>query len=200
MAQSTRAAISEILDYWFGPLDEAGMCCEDRNRLWFKASADTDETCRSRFSALVELALAGELDSWTASDQGLIALIVLLDQMTRNIYRGTAGAFSGDQRALGLAQQAIERGIYQRLPAIHQVFLYMPLEHCEDPEVQEECVTLFEELAAVTGNEQIANFTRYAVAHREVIARFGRFPHRNRLLGRESSAQEKVYLAQHGGF
>ena len=200
MAQGTRAAISEILDYWFGPLNEAGMCREDRNPLWFKASADTDETCRSRFSDQVEQALAGELDSWTASDQGLIALIVLLDQMTRNIYRGTAGAFSGDQRALGLAQQAIETGIYQRLPAIHQVFLYMPLEHCEDLEVQEECVTLFEELAAVTGHQQIADFTRYAIAHREVIAQFGRFPHRNAILGRESTPAELAYLEQHGGF
>ena len=86
------------------------------------------------------------------------------------------------------------------LPAIHQVFLYMPLEHCEDLEVQEECVTLFEELAAVTGHQQIADFTRYAIAHREVIAQFGRFPHRNAIVGRESTPEEVDYLAVHGGF
>ena len=148
----------------------------------------------------MEQALAGALNSWAESDEGLIALVVLLDQMTRNIYRGTAAAFCGDQRALDLAQQAIRTGIYQRLPAIHQAFLYMPLEHCEDPEVQEECVTLFEELAVVTGNEQIDNFTRYAVAHRDVIARFGRFPHRNELLGRTSTPAELEYLEKHRGF
>ena len=99
-----------------------------------------------------------------------------------------------------MAQRTISSGHYQRLPAIHQVFLYMPLEHCEDPEVQEECVTLFEELAVVTGNEQIDNFTRYAVAHRDVIAKFGRFPHRNELLGRTSTPAELEYLEKHGGF
>ena len=116
------------------------------------------------------------------------------------IHRGSAGAFAGDARALALAQHCIVTGHYRRLPAIHQAFLYMPLEHCEDLEVQEECVSLFEELGAVTGLERIADFTRFAVAHRDVIARFGRFPHRNDILGRPSTAEELEYLKVHGGF
>ena len=192
--------VDAIHEYWFGRLDEAGMCAADRNALWFNANAQDDAHCRERFHTLVDLAVAGDLDDWAAQDDSLVALLVLLDQFTRNIYRGTARAFSGDTRALTLAQETIASGRYQRLPAIHQVFLYMPLEHCEDPEVQEECVTLFEELAVVTGNAQIASFTRYAVAHRDVITRFGRFPHRNAILGRESSPQELAYLEQHSGF
>ena len=192
--------VEAIHAYWFGGLDEAGMCATDRNALWFSADAQDDAHCRERFHTLVDQAVAGALDAWATQDASLVALLVMLDQFTRNIYRGTAQAFSGDSRALALAQDTIASGHYQRLPAIHQVFLYMPLEHCEDPEVQEECVTLFEELAAVTGNAQIASFTRYAVAHRDVITRFGRFPHRNAILGRESSPQELAYLEQHGGF
>ena len=178
--------------------DRVTIC--DLCALWFQSSAETDEHCRQHFGSLVEQALAGELVDWADSDEGLVALVVLLDQFTRNLYRGTPRAFAGDAAALALAQANIASGHYQRLPAIHQAFLYMPLEHCEDLEVQEECVTLFEDLAAVTGNELLANFTRYAIAHRDVIARFGRFPHRNAILGRESSAAELEYLQTHGGF
>jgi uncharacterized protein (DUF924 family) len=192
--------VEAIHDFWFGPLDETGLCADDRNALWFKGDEKNDDRLREHFGELVTRALADELDHWAGSDPGLIALVLLLDQFTRSLHRGTAQAFAGDERALGLAQHCIETGHYQRLPAIHQVFLYMPLEHCEDPEVQEECVTLFEELAVVTGSEAIAGFTRYAVAHRDVIAQFGRFPHRNALLGRESTPEELDYLAKHGGF
>ena len=192
--------IAAIHDFWFGPLDDAGMCGAERNALWFQSSPETDEQLRRHFGALVEQALAGELDHWADSDDGLVALVLLLDQFTRNLYRDTARAFAGDEQALALSQANIASGHYQRLPAIHQAFLYMPLEHCEDLEVQEECVTLFEELAAITGNSLLANFTRYAAAHRDVIARFGRFPHRNAVLGRDSSDAELEYLQTHGGF
>ena len=200
MTDTGNQLISAIHAYWFGELDEAGMCAQDRNTLWFTASQENDQKVRENFGESVDQALAGKLGSWPERDEGLVALVILLDQFTRNIYRGTAQAFAGDPVALGLAQRTIESGHYQRLPAIHQVFLYMPLEHCENPEVQEECVTLFEELAAITGNPQIESFTRYAIAHRDVIAQFGRFPHRNALLGRESTAAELEYLQTHGGF
>jgi uncharacterized protein (DUF924 family) len=193
-------AIEAIHDYWFGELDEAGLAAPDRHALWFTASEQTDQVCRARFGDLVEEALAGELDTWAEHDPGLIALVLLLDQFSRNIFRGTPRAFAGDERALALAQHAIETGHYQRFPAIHQVFLYMPLEHAEDLDVQEECVTLFGALAEVTGSPEVANFARYANAHRDVITRFGRFPHRNAILGRESRAEELAYLEQHGGF
>ena len=192
--------INAIHRFWFGELDEAGMCVADHNPLWFTASVRTDEVCRARFGNAVLRAMAGELDFWADTDAGLVALIIALDQFTRNIHRGTPQAFAGDATALALAQQTIASRHHLHLAAIHQVFLYLPLEHCEDREVQEECVTLFEQLAAVTGHEQIASFTRYAAAHRDVIAQFGRFPHRNAILGRRSTPAELAYLEQHSGF
>jgi uncharacterized protein (DUF924 family) len=192
--------VNTILDFWFGELDELGFCAPSQHSLWFKASEVTDEQCRGQFGECVAQALTGELDHWADTDRGLIALMVLLDQFTRNIHRGTAQAFVGDARALTLAQRTIVAGHHLRLPAIHQVFLYLPLEHSEDLEVQEEGVALFDELVRVTGNQMFADFRQYAVAHRDVIAQFGRFPHRNSILARESTAAELDYLATHGGF
>jgi uncharacterized protein (DUF924 family) len=192
--------IDAIHDYWFGPLDGAGMADGARDKLWFQSTKEDDEVCQIRFGALVKEAIAGGLQDWEETDAGLVALVVLLDQFTRTIFRGTPQAFSGDARALSLAQHCIAHGHHQRLPAIHQVFLYLPLEHSEDLDVQEECVELFEELAAITGLQSMAGYRRYAVAHRDVIAQFGRFPHRNAILGRESTAEELAYLEQHGGF
>ncbi len=193
-------AIADIHDYWFGPLDDGGMADAIRHKLWFQSAPEDDEVCQIRFGALVKEAVAGGLETWPDNNRGLIALILLLDQFTRTIYRGTPAAFSGDARALALAQHCIAHGHHRRLPAIHQVFLYLPLEHTEDLNVQEECVELFAELAAITGLEAMTGYLRYAVAHRDVIARFGRFPHRNAILGRESSAEELAYLKKHGGF
>ena len=192
--------IEAIHQFWFGPLDEAGLCDPSKHDLWFTANAETDALIRERFGALTISATAGELETWRDTDQGLVALIILLDQFNRNIHRDTARAFSGDERALALAQHYIETGHYRRLPAIHQAFLYMPLEHCEDLDVQQECVTLFESLAAITGDELLISYIRYASAHRDVIERFGRFPHRNVSLGRTSTPEELAYLEKHGGF
>lgn len=192
--------IEAIHDFWFGELDTDGLCTRDNHARWFGADEETDATCRNRFGARLEQALQGELDHWAESDRGLVALVVLLDQFSRNIHRGTAQAFAGDERALALAQEAIGSGRDQRLPAIHRVFLYLPLEHCEDLETQERCVVLFEELEDSVQHPLFAGFTRYAAAHREVIARFGRFPHRNAALGRTSSPAELAYLQEHGGF
>jgi len=193
-------AIDNIHQFWFGDLDATGMCAQEKSQLWFRKSDDTDRLCRQRFGDRVELALGGGLTDWEASDRGVVALVLLLDQFTRNIYRNTARAFAGDSRALGLAQSTILSGQYRRLPAIHQVFLFLPLEHSEDLATQEQCVALFDGLAAATGSAQIADFGRYAQAHHEVISQFGRFPHRNALLGRSSTAAENEYLKIHGGF
>jgi uncharacterized protein (DUF924 family) len=192
--------IGEIHDFWFGELDETGVCATDRNALWFGVNDATDGTCRVRFGASLALALAEKLAAWAQTERGLVALVVLLDQFSRNIHRGTARAFDGDTLALALAQDTIASGRHLQLPAIHRVFLYLPLEHCEDLAVQNSCVTLFDDLANVTDHPQFASFTRYAAAHRDVIEKFGRFPHRNAALGRQSSAAEIAYLAQHGGF
>jgi uncharacterized protein (DUF924 family) len=192
--------IEEIHEFWFGELDEKGFCASDRQALWFGASIETDASCRARFGAALDQARENKLGAWTRTDRGLVALVVLLDQFSRNIHRGTALAFAGDALALTLARDAIAAGRHLQLPAIHRVFLYLPLEHCEDLVVQEQCVALFEELARHTGHPQFAGFAQYATAHRDVIARFGRFPHRNAILGRDSSEGELAFLAQHGGF
>ncbi len=194
------AEVDEIHQFWFASLDERGMSPAEQNTLWFKSSQETDQLCRERFGHLVEAAVSGGLQNWEASDRSLIALIILLDQIPRNIYRGTPSAFAGDARALALAQRCIAQGHHQRLPAIHQVFLFLPLEHSEDIEVQEECVELFRELSTITGLKAIEGYLRYAVAHRDVISEFGRFPHRNVILGRDSSPDELEYLATHKGF
>ena len=195
-----KQAIAAIHQFWFGPLDEAGFAAPAQHRLWFRASPRTDATLAARFGKLVSRGLAGELESWAASDAGLIALVLLLDQFTRNIYRGTPAAFAGDAAALALARRAIAADRHRQLPNIHRVFLYMPLEHCEDLAIQDECVRLFAALGAETGARAVDDFTRYALAHRDVIARFGRFPHRNAILGRSSTAEESAYLQEHGGF
>lgn len=192
--------IDDILIFWFGPLNSEGLSKPEQQGLWFKSSADTDKRCDALFGAAVQRAIAGKLDEWAGSDRGLLALILLTDQFPRNIYRGTPAAFSGDPRALSLALQAIADNRHLGIPLIHRVFLYLPLEHSEDKAVQQQCVALFEEMAVSTGLAQMADFKRYAVAHRDVIARFGRFPHRNALLGRQSTPAETEHLATHGGF
>lgn len=197
---AVQQAIEEIHKFWFDQLDEAGFAAAHKRRLWFSANAQTDAAVRARFGALVRRALAGELDQWIGDDDGLVALVLLLDQFTRNIYRGTPRAFAGDARALELATRAIAADRHLGMPPIHRVFLYLPLEHCENLAVQEDCVRLFVGLAGAVSSEAVDDFTRYAVAHRDVIARFGRFPHRNTLLGRQSSPEELAYLEQHGGF
>jgi uncharacterized protein (DUF924 family) len=195
-----RATIDEILAYCFGPLDSEGLSAPQAHSLWFTASTTTDETCRTRFGHLLEQAAAGKLDEWATSNDGLMALVLLLDQMSRNVYRGDAAAFGGDSQALELAVQAINQGRHLTMPLIHRVFMYLPLEHSEDLDLQEKCVSLFDELVADTGLPQMAGFRRYAAAHRDVIAQFGRFPHRNSPLGRESTPEELLHMSTHKGF
>jgi uncharacterized protein (DUF924 family) len=192
--------IDDILMFWFGPLDAQGLSEAEKHGLWFKSSASTDQKISERFGPIVDQALRGALDSWVNSERGLMALILLLDQFTRNIYRGTPAAFSGDSRALALAQAAVADNRHLRIPLIHRVFLYLPLEHSESMQDQNRCVALFEEMTTATGLEQMADFTRYAIAHRDVIAQFERFPHRNPILGRDSSPAEEAYIETHGGF
>ncbi len=194
------STIKEILTFWFGELDEGGLSDPRQHDLWFRKSAETDHLCRTLFGDRVESALAGELDGWAGTDSGLIALILLLDQITRNIGRDTPAAFAGDGRALTLASAAIDACRHEKLPAIHRVFLYLPLEHSENMDDQDHCVALMQGLAREVGTPQFLGFADYAEQHRQVIAQFGRFPHRNTILGRQSTAAELAYLQEHGGF
>jgi len=193
--------IDDILDFWFGELDSAGLPESNRNPLWFSRDNAVDDQLQRRFGSWLERGVAGGLARWAQDDRGLVALVILLDQFSRNIHRGSHLSFAADPQALDLARDAIETGRHEALPIVHRAFLYMPLEHCEDLNTQEACVALFAELTVVSGgHDMIRSFARYAVAHRDVIARFGRFPHRNALLGRTSSQEELDYLEQHGGF
>ena len=192
--------IDDIHAFWFGELDEDGLPDPAQDRLWFTKRAETDRLITERYARLLEQAALGKLDEWATTDRGLIALIVLLDQFSRNIHRDSPEAFAADDRALALALAAIEAGRDAGLPLIHRVFLYLPLEHTEDLAVQDRCVALFESLTEENDSARVRGFVDYAHAHRDVIAHFGRFPHRNNLLGRETTEEELAYLKEHGGF
>ncbi|MDE2248728.1 MAG: DUF924 domain-containing protein [Xanthomonadaceae bacterium] len=182
----------EVVDFWFAPAQA---------RHWFAASEAFDERIRRRFAAAVGAALDGRLDGWADAAGGWLALLLLLDQFPRNIHRGTPAAWAGDVRASRLALSGLSRGMDRQLPAQQRVFAYLPLEHAEDSALQQRSVALFEALAAEVGpaqRERFAGYLDYARRHRDVIARFGRFPHRNAALGRASSAEEARYLAETG--
>lgn len=188
----------EVLAFWFGRLPLVPEDLGDRLKLWFGFDSATDALIRERFGALVEEALDGSLVDWEQEALSRLALIIVLDQFTRNIYRGRAGAFAGDERALALALDAIDRGMDREVGLLERSFYYMPLQHSEDLPAQELSVRVTEELDA----ECLAAFENFSVEqasyardHRDIIARFGRFPHRNKALGRESTEAELAYLA-----
>ena len=200
-----QSLVAEILRFWFGELDGRGMSAAGRDKLWFQASKEFDAEIERRFGAAVRASINGELDGWAEDVQegGLVALVLLLDQFTRSIFRGTPAAFSGDGKALSLSRAAVADGRDAGLPRMHRVFLYLPFEHAEDIEAQETSVRLMQALladCAAAERERFAKYLRYAEAHRDVIRRFGRFPHRNGILGRDSTPAEREHLAEHGGF
>ena len=172
----------DILDFWW----QAGP------EKWFAGGEAFDTECRDRFLGAVEAARDGALDGWAETAAGALALILLLDQMPRNIYRGTPDAFASDAKAVEIADLAVTRGHDRAFPKDVRVFFYLPFEHAEDIALQERCVDLTRKL----GKEQLS---LYAYIHLDVIRRFGRFPHRNDVLGRASTEAEKAFLAD-GGF
>ncbi|WP_428420283.1 DUF924 family protein [Methylibium sp.] len=192
-APTTPGAAEDVLRYWFGSDDAV-------RTEWFTRSAAFDAETDLRFGAEVEAALQGRLDLWRRTRDGSLALVILLDQCTRNLYRGTPRAFAGDPQALTMARELIAQGQHATLPPLRRWFLFMPLEHAEDRALQDQSVSLFTALAADAGPHAaaLANALDYAERHRAVIARFGRFPHRNEVLGRESTAQELAFLKEPG--
>lgn len=179
----------DVLDFWFGAVDEP-------REAWFRKDPAFDATIRDRFGALIEAALARGIDAWAASPDGALARLVVLDQFTRNVFRGSARAFAGDALALAGARALVAHGDDLHLPPLRRVFAYLPFEHAEDAAMQRESVRLFEALAAQ--RPALAGYADYARRHAEVIERFGRFPHRNAALGRLSSAEETAWLALPG--
>ncbi len=185
--------IPSILDFWFGA---PGSAEAGRTRdVWFRKDAGFDETIRTRFGEPIAVALAGGYGEWCVSAEGALARVLLLDQFTRNAFRDTPRAFAGDERALATAQDAIARGLDRALDPFGRWFLYLPFEHAEDAAMQRRALELYEALAAETGDRAPLE---WAQKHAEVIFRFGRYPHRNDILGRASTPEELEFLAQPG--
>lgn len=184
----------EVLDCWFGSPDAADF--GRARKLWFSADEALDAMLRGRFGNLIDAALDSHLDSWAATPLGALALVIVLDQFSRNCHRDTARAFAGDRKALQTAQQMVASGADRRLPGVHhRAFAYLPFEHDEAPASQQESLRLFKALADEPGGE---SYYPFAVRHAEIVARFGRFPHRNALLGRQSTAEETAFLREPG--
>ncbi|HIG44569.1 MAG: DUF924 family protein [bacterium] len=193
--------IEELLQFWIGPASTDPIESSKRTKLWYGSNPATDNKIRLLFSETLKRAERGELTDWANTDQGSLALIILLDQFSRHIYRGSADAFANDNRALEVARTAIDKRRDQRLSLIERAFMYHPFHHAESLPCQNQCVTLFENLESVAPRasaRQISSFANSARGHREIIRRFGRFPHRNDVLRRESSSDEIAYLKRDG--
>ncbi len=189
-----------ILDYWFGECHD-GWIAEDRSRLWFAGRPEDDAEMSERFGAAIDAALAGDLEAWREEPTGALAYILLLDQMTRATRRGAAAAFAGDPLALAACHAGLRSGQDQALPPVCWTFFYLPLEHSESLADQERCVALSAALRDSLPErvELLQTAHDYAVQHCDIIARFGRFPHRNAVLGRQSTPEEVAYLEGGGG-
>jgi uncharacterized protein (DUF924 family) len=190
-------AAQAVLDFWFLP---AAHFQHGRYRLeWFRPSPAFYEEMRDRFGALIESALDGGLTEWEATAEGALARILLLDQFPRNVFRDTARAFAGDETALAAARRLVDAGADKTLPPLKRWFAYLPYEHSESPAVQEESLALFRALHA-EGGKPLCSALDYAERHHQVIERFGRFPQRNAILGRDSTEEEAAALRQPGFF
>ena len=190
-----------ILEYWFGTEDDDAVVARQQASLWWSHDPEVDAEIRRRFLPLVQRAAAGALDGWNESPEGRLALIIVTDQLPRNIFRGSSQAFASDEIALRLSLEGLARRVDRLLRPIHRVFFYLPLEHSEQLEHQVRCVALFRELATEVADEQattFAGFLDYAEQHHAIIERFGRFPHRNGILGRDSTPEEIEFLQQPG--
>ncbi len=181
--------INDVLGFWFADDSQPDQSNPDGRDLkdWFQPGPGFDAEIRRRFLAAWEQAATGALDHWADTAQGALALTVLLDQFPRNMFRGDARAFASDRAALAVAERAIARDFDQEVPKVWRKFFYLPFEHAEDRAAQDRAVALIGAL----GQEET---TRYAVLHRDIIERFGRFPHRNAILGRDSTPEEQAWL------
>ena len=188
----------DVLNYWFAPEPTTPELLSARFQLWFGAGEHIDEEIRARFGALVEQARAGQLDAWTSTARGTLALIVVIDQFSRNIYRGTPAAFSADPKCVALSSAGYDSGLFAELKPLEHLFAGMPLLHAEDLEHQKRGVQLSVKQALAAPpllRGALVSSVDVARKHLDVIARYGRFPHRNETLGRSSTPEELEYLA-----
>lgn len=188
----------DVLSFWFEDATRSPDALQRRGAVWFRADPAFDRECATRFAAALEDAARGALQDWADSPRGRLALVILLDQIPRNIHRGSPAAFMHDAQAAAHCVAAIESGQDRHLHPVERVFLYMPLQHTEDLALQCLSIERFESLAAEVDDVWRDNFTenvRFAREHHDIVERFGRFPHRNRTLGRESTEEELRYFA-----
>lgn len=193
--------IDAILSYWFGDLDELGMASARYRSRWFKKDPSFDAELTERFSGLYPRLEERRLDSWLGEARSLMAYVLLADQFSRNIFRNRAQMYAQDALAVSATKLALSKHWDETMPNAHRVFLYMPLMHSEILEDQQACVELFERM-----HEQlpepikapVASNIKFAQMHRDIVERFGRFPHRNEVLGRESTAEELAFLQTPG--
>lgn len=184
----------EVLECWFGAPDAADFGLARKS--WFRRSEAFDALLQQRFGALIDEARQGMLDGWAQTPLGALALVIVLDQFSRNCHRGTARAFAGDAKALRIARQMIGTGADRQLPGVHhRAFAYLPFEHDETMESQRESLRLFR---ALDEEDPAADYFRSAVRHAQIVERFGRFPHRNALLERPSTEEEIGFLREPG--
>jgi uncharacterized protein (DUF924 family) len=188
----------DVLTFWFGPPGSPPLANAKR---WFERDAAFDAEIAARFGELVKRAGAGELEAWRDTPTGALALVIVLDQFSRNLHRDSALAFANDPAARDVAKDVRARSLDRALPPVLRAFLYLPYEHAEDLALQEESVALFAELRAEAPPELAGYLDEaldYARRHRDIVARFGRFPHRNAALGRASTPAEIEFLEQPG--
>lgn len=185
-----RDVTQSVLDFWLGPVDENGEW--QAQDFWFKSSDALDEDIRHKFLDVHHDASIGAFDDAAGSAEDFLAIVIVLDQFSRNMFRGQAKAFETDELALAWAKRAITKGYDMALPSPHpRMFFYLPFEHSENIDEQAEAVRLF-------GAMGVESYTKYAVAHQKVIEEFGRFPHRNQALGRINTKDEEIYLSKPG--
>lgn len=189
--------IDDILDFWFGELNEHGCASPNQRELWWTKSDDLDKTIRSRFLSDYEAIVAGDRDGWRNSSRGALATIIVLDQFSRNMFRGTAKMFAADMLAREVCYEGLDADLDRELGFDERMFFYMPLEHSESMDDQKHCRAVFVGLRdeAPKGLRADADYyLDYAHRHRAIIERFGRYPHRNEILGRASTPEELAFL------
>lgn len=184
--------IQEVLNYWFGDLKTADDYPKEKSRIWFSGGMAIDQEIRDRFGDLVQEAASHKLDEWKKTPRGRLALIILVDQFTRNIFRGTPEAFALDSIAQELTLEGLSLGEDQTLFPVERAFFYLPLEHAENLVLQKLSIAHFNKLAAEA--PAFTSNADYAMRHYVIIEKFGHFPHRNAILGRDSTPEEVEFL------
>jgi len=190
--------IRQVLDFWFRECAQDALQVDGRMSRWLDPDPEMDEEIKQTFGELIKQASKDGLQDWEASAEGRLALILLLDQFPRRIHPGRTVVYRGDQRALKLCADGVESGLFRELSPEQRIFFFMPLQHAESLKIQQTSVRIYNSLVekvSETMKETFETFAQFAELHHDIIAEFGRFPHRNKLLGRKNTAAEKTYLA-----